>query len=321
VKNILLVLFFLSGGVCGAQNLVPNGSFEDTVRCPYGSSHIQDALGWFGSCGSVDYFHPCANTNGTVNGVPTNFAGTRNAYNGSSYAGLITYYEPDTLFVPNYREAIGIHLTQPLTVGTRYYASTYISRGDTIFNNDTLKCASNNFGFRFSLFPTFSCPADNFSHIHSDLVVTDNINWTRITGSFIADSSYQYVIIGNFYDNANTIISLCNSYNQQWAYYYVDMVCVSPDSLSCNTPVGMQQPKQNTDVKFFPNPFSTQLAFSLSNNEPATITLYNIFSQQILQQTFTNSTTISTAHLAAGIYFYELRNTKGIVKNGKVIKE
>lgn len=71
----------------------------------------------------------------------------------------------------------------------------------------------------------------------------------------------------------------------------------------------------------YPNPFSTQLIFSLTSNEQTTVSLYNLFGQQVLQQTFTNSTTINTEQLVSGIYFYELRNNKGVVKTGKVVRE
>jgi len=74
-------------------------------------------------------------------------------------------------------------------------------------------------------------------------------------------------------------------------------------------------------VTLFPNPFSTQLTFSLADNLPTTVSLYNFLGQQVLQQTFTNSTTINTEQLADGIYFYELRNSKGTLKTGKVVKQ
>lgn len=79
------------------------------------------------------------------------------------------------------------------------------------------------------------------------------------------------------------------------------------------------QPNQSPTL--FPNPFTTQLTFSLTNNEQTTVSLYNLFGQQILRQTFTNSTTLNTEQLISGIYFYELRNHKGVVKTGKVVRE
>jgi len=74
-------------------------------------------------------------------------------------------------------------------------------------------------------------------------------------------------------------------------------------------------------VTLYPNPFFDNLTFAATDNVPTTVSLYNFFGQQILQQTFTNSTTINTDQLAGGIYFYELRNDKGTLKTGKVVKQ
>ncbi len=78
---------------------------------------------------------------------------------------------------------------------------------------------------------------------------------------------------------------------------------------------------QNENVSPFPNPFSNQLTFKLADSEPTTIILYDIFSRQFLQQTFINSTTINTAQMQNGIYFYELRSNNGAINKGKVIKQ
>ena len=77
----------------------------------------------------------------------------------------------------------------------------------------------------------------------------------------------------------------------------------------------------NSRLKVFPNPFSNQLTFTLSDNEQTTVSLYDILGLQVLQQTFTNSTTINTDQLGEGIYFYQLREDRGAIKNGKVLKQ
>ena len=71
----------------------------------------------------------------------------------------------------------------------------------------------------------------------------------------------------------------------------------------------------------FPNPFNDNLNISVKENEQTEIILYDIFSRKLLQQTFTNSTTLNTEQLANGIYIYELRNRNGTIRNGKVIKQ
>lgn len=79
--------------------------------------------------------------------------------------------------------------------------------------------------------------------------------------------------------------------------------------------------KPLSDCKVYPNPFFYQLTFSHSDNEHISVSLYNFLGQQVLQQTFVNSATINTAQFEYGIYFYELRNNKGLIANGKVIRQ
>jgi len=100
---------------------------------------------------------------------------------------------------------------------------------------------------------------------------------------------------------------------------FIDSYDYSNTISECVTGITEQTDSEKMNV--FPNPFSTQLTFSLTANEPTTVSLYDFLGQQILQQTFTNSTTINTAQMQAGIYFYELSNAKGTLKTGKVVKQ
>lgn len=305
--------------ICDAQNLVPNASFEDTVSCPYGANKITDAMGWFSSKGSPDYFNPCANSTTPQVGVPNNMGGHQDSYDGVAYAGLVTYQVSP---IPNiYREYISIELNQTLIAGVKYFVSAFIARADT-FNLD---CATNKFGFRFSTIahqvPTNALPIDNFSHVHSDAIITDKNNWTWVGGSFLADSNYQYINIGNFYEDANTDTIECPNLQNYIAYYYVDEVCVSTDSLTCSAPVGINELKNDDELILFPNPFTDKINVTVKRNEQLEVSLYDVTSRRIFNQTFTNSTTINTAQLAKGIYLYEVRNKSGVIKQGKVVKD
>jgi uncharacterized protein (TIGR02145 family) len=71
----------------------------------------------------------------------------------------------------------------------------------------------------------------------------------------------------------------------------------------------------------YPHPVTDILYVTVRNTEPSEIMLYDIFARQILQQTFTNSTTIKTEQLADGIYFYKLRNSDDKIESGKIIKQ
>jgi hypothetical protein len=315
MKNLLTIFLLLTCGLCFGQNLVPNPSFEDTVSCPVYFHEVP--ANWHArSNTSPDYFNACS-----INpdfSVPDNYMGYQPALDGNGYIGLIT----GNLYNA-YHEKIGTQLLQPLVVGTRYYASVYISKAFKIHDADTILCATNKFGMRFSCDPEVPWPFDNIAQVYTDAVVTDTIGWTKISGSFVADSAYQYLLLGNFFDPALTTITLCDNREEPYAYYYADMVCVSSDSVTCpvDFATALRDVKTINEISLSPNPFSNKLSFSIANNEQTTISLYNFLGQQILQQTFTNSTTINTEQLADGIYFYELRSSKGTLKAGKLVKQ
>lgn len=247
-KIWIILLLTMATHLVNAQiNLVPNPSFEDTVTCPDHGGNIDQASGWI-NCGiTPDYFNVCANISFPSLGVPDGFySGYQFAFNGNGYAAIETYEVPIVQ-----HEFIGIQLLQPLVIGTKYYASCYVSRSDYYI------CAANNFGFRFFMSMYFSnidpAPIDNFSHIHSNIIINDTINWVRVEGSFVADSAYQYLVVGNFYDNLNTSIFNCDTTGVNGAYYLVDAVCVSTDSATCNNWVGIKE----VDIKghsIYPNP-------------------------------------------------------------------
>lgn len=73
-------------------------------------------------------------------------------------------------------------------------------------------------------------PINNQSLFHSDSILTDTVNWIKLSTSFIADSAYQYLIIGNFYDDNNTDTLSVNNIGNV-GYYYIDDVCLTTDSI------------------------------------------------------------------------------------------
>jgi PKD repeat protein len=97
----------------------------------------------------------------------------------------------------------------------------------------------------------------------------------------------------------------------------VDRVC---QTIYVSSIAGINEATNGSDFKISPNPFHDNLSFSIKDNVPITIIVYDFLSRQIIQQTFTNSITLNTEQLEDGIYFYELRNSKRTIAKGKVIK-
>jgi hypothetical protein len=88
---------------------------------------------------------------------------------------------------------------------------------------------------------------------------------------------------------------------------------------SCST--GFAETISSDNATIFPNPFSNQISLSGSEKEPTSISIYNLVGQEILQKTFSNSISINTEQLNAGIYLFKLYNDNGGIKSGKIVKQ
>jgi hypothetical protein len=314
-KLCCLIGMFSTCGFCEAQNLVPNPSFEDTVSCPIGGYEVDKCVGWSSYSGSSDYMNSCST--GSVS-VPNNWAGYQPAATGNAYCAIVTYVSA----IPNYREHIGRMLSNPLSIGIKYFVSLKIALSiDSIFESN---CATNKMGIMFSTIPydvSHPSPITNNPQVHSDSIITDTLNWTLISGSFIADSAYNYIIIGNFFnDNLTDTIRMANG-SLDDAYYFIDDVCVSTDSLTCNATVGINEVKNTDDFVLFPNPFTDKINITTKRNELVEVNFFDVTARKIFNQSFINSTSINTEQLAKGLYLYEVRNKNGVIKKGKIVKD
>jgi hypothetical protein len=213
---------------CG-QNLVPNPGFEDYTSCPNGISELALAAPWFQpTAGTSDYFNTCASFSSQA-GVPSNFAGSQTAHGGQAYAG--EYVEHT--YLPGYREYMETPLLVPLAAGHTYAVSFYVSLASTS------EYAVTNVGAYLSVNPVTSAnvtylpvisqvqnPAGNF---------LNSANWTLVQGTYTALGGESYLTIGNFYDDAHTLVQpVVGGNNTGYSYYYIDDVSVTDPSL-CNT--------------------------------------------------------------------------------------
>ena len=227
-----------------SQNLVPNPSFEDMWACP-ADGRVYNCQHWVNFGQSPDYNHACAPV-GNPFGVPENLFGYQLAATGNAYCDLWTYSTTAL-----YREFLGVELILPLTIGHKYYASFKCSPGSPA-NGYCMQ--TDKLGIRFSTIAydsINSAPIDNFAHIYTDSIVTDTAGWTIVNGSFIADSAYSYLMLGNFFDNAHTDILLtCTDF----AVYYIDDVVVIDSSVTDveeNSPQNFVHYLQSGEVVLF----------------------------------------------------------------------
>lgn len=233
MKKITLLLFtfhFLL--FTYSQNLVPNPSFEEYSSCPDGQCQIYKCTGWFSSGFTPDYLNTCALDWGV--GVPQNGWGFQYAASGNAYAGMFCF-GPE--FESNSREYLSIQLSNQLIIGDKYYVSFKISLADRLTNN----CGIDKFGVLFTKVSNEINPCSyssnliplNFANIYSDSIIIDTVNWVSISGSFIADSAYKYINLGNFFDDEHTNFIVLDTLNPCLSYYFIDDICVSTDSVTC----------------------------------------------------------------------------------------
>lgn len=312
MKKLIFCLLLTSSLFIKAQNLVPNGSFEQADSCDPGQN-IFVATGWKSYSGSPDYYSACADSSSGVS-VPYNFLGYKPAADGWAYAGFYSYASD----VSNSREYIGRQLSAPLMIGTSYLVSFKVNLVANSYNANQsgVDCANNGIGILFSTQPFKECafpdsqsivrPAPNRASVYSQTILSDTTNWTTISGYFTADSAYQYFEIGNLFADSltdTTLFSLFNPYPWHIAYYLVDDIVVM-DSLL--TDIDAISEHNYFDV--FPNPFiSTATVKVRTKHSFGTLKMFDLFGNEV-QQININSgeTIISRENLSDGIYLLKL---------------
>jgi len=108
-------------------------------------------------------------------------------------------------------------------------------------NFDTPGLAGSHAGLRFSTQP-FAQQAYPIGYFHYNTAVlymptilSDTSAWTVVSTTFIPDSAYQYVQIGNFFaDSLCSSVVLDPGSGDYAAYAFVDMVCVSQQEGVCD---------------------------------------------------------------------------------------
>ncbi len=302
MKKLTLFFYFLFLiNLSQAQNLVPNWSFEDTVACPVSLTQIDKAIGWSSFGGTPDYFNACAPNSGMFNvSVPENVWGYQFSNTGNAYAAFLSF----GLSATNMREFIGVELLNNLIMGETYYVSFYISTAFGYANGQYPGLASNNIGAKFSTIPYSSNnpPAlNNYSHINEANIISDTINWIKISGSFIADSAYKYLIIGNFFDDANTTYSSIGTI-QNVSVYYLDDIKVSNDSDFVNSSPNVY----SVDfIKIFPNPARDWI--TVEGRRITKISLYDVLGNICLSFTVSaSSLSFNVSTLTKGLYILKI---------------
>ena len=230
-----------------AQNLVPNPSFEEYEICPAFTGFVSKPRHWDRWDQDPEYFNACAGELGasdTLLDVPWNGFAWQNASHGDAYVGMAHFQMND------FQEHVGAELIEPLELGQTYYVSYWVNLA-TEGSYWDVRWACNNQGVLFTMGEhiwsgvTGTGPEfipRNYAHVNNSNIVSDTTNWTLVSGSFVADSAYRYIVLGNFFNDALTDTVHFTPGLPSWgAYYFYDAICVSPMPGECPVATGTSE--------------------------------------------------------------------------------
>ena len=216
------ILFFAQSEV-GQDNLVPNPGFEEFDGFPIGwyykGSDFDDIVKYWSSptTASPDAYGPRVR-------VPSSWAekgfGKQTPHNGQAMAGITVYGCSNGK--PHCREYVQIQLKEPLVIGQNYIFEVWMASLDgglrinnlgAFFSNKRIKTVGEE---RIDAKPTAFA---------TKVVDSKPKSWAKITFKFKADTDAEWLIIGNFNTDEETMIMAPTSIsNLNFAYYYLDDV-------------------------------------------------------------------------------------------------
>ncbi len=218
ISLLIISIFILQ--ISQAQNLVPNGDFENYSALPNSLGLWSDCNTWSnaGGTGSPDYWHT-SGTGGTQ--LPNSQFATLDPQSGDAVMG---FFVMDNSY-DEYREYLQIQLSSPMVVGETYNISFWLTNG---FSDHTKGWGANRFGIRLTesqINQTDDEPMGGIPQIEISGEIWETA-WKEYTFSYTADAAYNYITIGNFYNDASTSISEYLPATNDDAYYYIDNIVI-----------------------------------------------------------------------------------------------
>jgi hypothetical protein len=233
-KHLMLVVFlFPALAYCQIANYISNGGFENNYSCNF-PNLISSSKFWLSidsSSYAGDYFNSCS---GLAN-VPVNGYGYQKPKSGNAYALNTLYCMTSQCMSNNVRRGyLKNRLKQNLMSGKTYCAKFYINVSDNstygidaigiYFGNGTIDTITKCTIPLYYISPQVQNTNSN--------VIIDTMTWTLITGTFVANGSEKYALIGNFKNDAAVTSSLVNSTNLPAVFsniLYDDVSCIALD--------------------------------------------------------------------------------------------
>jgi len=191
----LLVAMMVSTLSMAQNNMVPNGSFEETEKkVKNGEGDIMLATPWVSpDLENQADLYLVGNKKGY--GIPENDRGYMDVDHGSSYAGFRAFSYREKL--P--RTYLQVKLKKPLIAGKKYCVNFDIVLAKTS------KYASSNIGMYISEKKPKSKDIDTYTIrpqiTNSNKIYEDRHVWEQVCGVYTASGNERYITIGNFVSN------------------------------------------------------------------------------------------------------------------------
>jgi len=218
------LLFLILQSTNSQTNLVPNWSFEDIISCPQLEliTFYSYTPPWFSPTGGTpDIYNICDCTKSnydTLLCVPYTSCGYQLPHTGNGYAAFAWDYS-------NNCEYLSAKLISPLKAGKKYCISFFVNPGDCIFY------VIDRIGLYLSI---DSIHASTYAYLHyipqiespPGAIISDTVNWTEISGEYIATGGEQFITIGCFRPDSMVQLAYNDTIIGFWPYYYLDDVSV-----------------------------------------------------------------------------------------------
>ncbi|MEZ4758328.1 MAG: T9SS type A sorting domain-containing protein [Flavobacteriales bacterium] len=300
-----------------AQNLVPNPGFEETDSCTFGLG-LGALHDWYSAYLTPDHLQSCQ-PYGTVNSLPMNMFTYQAPYEGSSCAGIHTYLDVSG---QEQREWIMVPLLDTLVPGQTYYCSFWANAafgGNEMYPQIWL--ASDHLGMLFTTYDrqwTWGDPypaALDQAHILYPQILSDTVSWTLVSGSFVADSAYIYLMIGNFFGNALTDTLHFADPGSVFPWYpfgytLIDAVCVSPSPDGCDLEQHVSDQTGGT-IYVYPNPGADALVIGNAMGSDAMV--LDMLGRRVWNgRVNTDRLTVDVGPWARGAYILQVNGARGV---------
>jgi hypothetical protein len=315
--SILIAGSFGFSDMAFAQNLVPNGGFEEyDWDCDFGViySNLND---WRSlNCGNTPGFaHVCNNDMGNGSGVPQGGLGYQQAHGGDGFMMTIPMFTDALSGVPdaNPRLYANVDFTQPLQADHLYCLRFWMNLADsTCYKVDRFH-ARVGYGV-----PTLCTSADTAWDTNAtatfDISTVDSSSWHLLEAEFVANGGETNLTLGCFQMidevSATFIADHIGIHGSLFAGYFIDDVEV----MACQ--VGIPETAA-LSFSLFPDPADAHTLLQFEGTSNAMLRLLNSLGQDVTPPNWPRNLisagqhTLDTSELPSGQYVVQLVSKHG----------